>query len=236
MGSTAQQDHTGKLSDTETIDLLFKKYSLLKSEVFLLFANYKRHTRYVQLVATALAALLSYLVVDDRYPPSDGNTVVWLFGLFVAISLISYFVQDTLDSIYNMNILGERMAQIERQINEIAQRNLLIWETEVVERVFVKGIPGVFAPYKMLQFYVVALLVAVLIVCPVIICVVFWNVPTTYIWPKRAFIIFDFLYSIGSAIGLICVAASLFSMREKVRNMLGMIATFPHKNSTRVHP
>jgi hypothetical protein len=78
-----------KLLKKDIVDILFKKYGLLKSEVHLQIANYKRHTRNVQLVATAVFAAAAYLLVDhENIRPKDENLFAWIAGLWIAISLI----------------------------------------------------------------------------------------------------------------------------------------------------
>ncbi len=56
-----------KLQRKDIADLLFKKYILLKSEIHLHMSNYKKHSKSVQVVATAIYAAVSYLIIDGKH-------------------------------------------------------------------------------------------------------------------------------------------------------------------------
>jgi hypothetical protein len=218
-----------RLEKKDLVDLLFRKYSLLKSEVHLQMTYYKRHARSVQIVATAVSAAASYLIVENKFAPTNDNLLVWSLGLLVALSVLCYFIYDILDCLYDINILGERMAVLEKQINDIAESNLLIWETKVSERVHVPPIPmrGVLPPYVMLQTYITILLTLVLLLFPNLVAFVLWKTPmTSYAFLKKALIVIDVVFSIASAAGLVIVARGLFTkVRPGAREIMQAAAS-----------
>jgi hypothetical protein len=167
-----------KLQRKDIADLLFKKYSLLKSEIHLHMSNYKKHSKSVQVVATAIYAAVSYLIVEGKFVPNDSNVLIWAAGLFLATSLLCYFVYDILDTLYDINVLGERMIILEENINEVAEHDLLIWERKISAKVHSQHpFPGVVAPFVMVQIYIGIMLVLVLLAFPITTAVYLGSVP-----------------------------------------------------------
>ncbi len=213
-----------KLLKKDIVELLFKKYSLLRSEVNIRITDFKQHSKNVQVVVAALFAAAGYLMEHQSFRPTNENMFAWLAGLAIAISLIYYRVYDILDSIYEMNTLGERMAQLEKQMNEIAEMNLLMWEIKVSPRMHsqFKPLPGVIAPSGMLWIYFGIMLLIVL----VIFLIIFYDISSvplcTYVWLKRTFLIADVFYLLFSTLVVLpfVTARVLFRMRREVQKML----------------
>ena len=151
----------GNWSETDTIELLFKKYSLLKSEIHLWMTSYRSHVKNMQFVVSSLIAGTGYLIVDNKYPPTNDRMFVWISGIFVAVNVVFYLVYSVYDSIYHQMVIGERMATLESNINDLAHKNLLIWESNQHIREIETGLhplQGVWQPSWALQMHVFALL------------------------------------------------------------------------------
>lgn len=218
-----------KLEKRDIADLLFKKYSLLKAEVHLQINSQKNRVRNVQIVAYALATGVTYVFLEGKYVPSDTNMFVWAAGLLVAICLVFYLIYDAIDPYYEIGILGERMATLEKKINDIAGAKLLVWEQDLSEKVHsgLNPFPGVFQPLWLVMFYVMVLLVLVIIIGPIVLCCILWQVPlVTYVGLKKAFIAFDAVWSLGSTLVLFYTGRGVLTRlrpeaRAKIRSAIG---------------
>jgi hypothetical protein len=185
--------------------------------------------------------------VDNKYPPHNDNMFVWVIGLLIVICLICYLAYDILDALYDLSILGERMAQLEKRINDIAETNLLIWETKIVEPMHTSWnpfpnaippiskwnpLPAVLPPFSMLQSLAAGMLVLVLVGFPTITCWILWHTAlTTHILAKQIFIIFDFALVIFLASMMIHIAGGLGIIRPEVRAMMKVKASEEWKPS-----
>jgi hypothetical protein len=122
-----------------------------------------------------------------------------------------------------MHILGERMVQLEKQINELAETSLLIWETSVAPKMHSgwRPLPGVFPPYIMLWFYIGILLLIVNIIFGWGFWYIYWYVAhCTHVFLKESLIIGGGFYLVGSAPTLIYCLWSVFGLRQKVQKEL----------------
>jgi hypothetical protein len=114
----------GIIADEASIEILMKKYALLREEVLFHFKNAKLHIKHFQWFIAGCVAIGVYLIF-----PTDSrqvNGVITVIGittddlfLYVvwALSVLSYyFAFDILDSYFCMFLAGARLANIEEQI------------------------------------------------------------------------------------------------------------------------
>ena len=224
---TASTQVADKLMRKDIADILFKKYTLLKTEIHLHIGNYKKHSKHIQLVATAIFAAVSYLIVEKHFEPSDSNILIWAAGIFLATSLLCYFVYDILDSVYDINVLGERMIILEKEINEVSGRNLLVWETEISGLVHSqRPFPHVFPPFVLVQVYVTIMTLLALVVFPVVAAgyiLVYVDINTGVLW-KKSLLIFDVIWAVSSAAVLLYVIVNQFAVRENAKRLMQEVA------------
>lgn len=139
---------SSSLTEAQVADLLMKKYCALRAEIVLHIGFYKAHVRNFQLLAGALLASGGFVLANKLLLlPSADTWFVWCVGLF-ALSLTSnYLLLDVIDPQYALLLLAERLATIERELNEIAGRRLFIWESGATSRAY----SGVFPFSKVLN-------------------------------------------------------------------------------------
>ncbi len=136
------------LTAGEVADILLRKYTLLKQEIFLHIGYYKGHVRNFQLIATAIFGAGAYVASNQKLFPTPDNWWAW-WALTTFIPLVSnYLLFDIVETQYATILLGERLATIEEQINELAGKHLLIWESSVSPLFWqtFRPIPGVINP------------------------------------------------------------------------------------------
>ena len=161
-------------------DLLFRKYCLLKQEVWLYIGFYKSHVRNFQIGAGALLAAFYYLLSNPSFQPSASNWGAWLaFGVLICV-VANYLLLDVLDALYQLILLGQRMTIIEDQLNRLHDTRVLFWETCVVPRFYgkafpVRGVPNPNAPFS---FSGLMLVIAVGLAVPCLILRAIWTLPT----------------------------------------------------------
>jgi hypothetical protein len=215
---------TDTLLRKDFIDILLKKYGMLKAEIHLQISSFKNHVRNVQIILTLLLSGTLYVVVDPKFKFADDTALVWLAGTFGLISLVCYLVYDNADPLYQISVISERLKTLEEEINRLAGKSVLIWETQLSERFNdrPKPLPGVLHPIWLLQLYVTFLIAFVIIIIPCAICVSLWASPlTTYVGWKHAFIVVNFGYAIGSAGVLIWAARGLtMKLRREARKVI----------------
>jgi hypothetical protein len=113
-------------------ELMFKKYDLHKREVHLHIQHFKNHVRNFQILFTLILSFGSYFFFKDEFKPSDNNKYFWLVSAFVVVTLSFFLLYDILHASFQIAVDSERMAQLERRINETLEEKLLVWESELV--------------------------------------------------------------------------------------------------------
>jgi uncharacterized membrane protein YbhN (UPF0104 family) len=115
---------------------------------------------------------------------------------------------------------------LENQINEAADRKLLIWETEVAAQVHSeKPFPGVLPPFVLVQLYVTVMNFVAFVILTCVSAYILSYVPiTSNVLAKKSFLIFDIVWAIGSAILLVWVALNQFKVRKKAKELMQNLA------------
>jgi hypothetical protein len=171
-------------SDTKVqIDILMKKYALLREEVMFYSRTAKLHTKYFQIFFAAGLAISWYLFflakpdkVEDIDKLADILKAIGMTDRELIISFVFalditayYFAFDILDCYYCIFLAGARLADIEDQINSRIGSKILIWDSQ-----FQKLDSVIHAPSRMtITLYQMALVVAVSCIIPL---VVYWKV------------------------------------------------------------
>ncbi len=114
----------GHLKRKDKIAFLIQKYSVLRDESRAYVSLYKSQVKYMQFVVTAVIAALS---VDLKYLSITTELLFWISIL--ATTIISYIAFDSMDSMYNIMVIGSRLSVLEEQINGLAREKILIFET-----------------------------------------------------------------------------------------------------------
>jgi hypothetical protein len=107
-------------------DLLMKKYTLLKQEVFLLIGSYRSHVRNLQIFLTFAAGLVGFFLSKDSYPAVINSWMLWAAMSVFLSSLVGYMAFDILEAQYHMIAIAARMTSLEKLINRLSGENVLL--------------------------------------------------------------------------------------------------------------
>ncbi len=181
------------------VDVLLKKYSLLKEEIWLNNKVYREHTKYFQILLTGLLVLFS-AAWQSKY---DVFRELWFWVVVAALvtTLMNYVAFHVLEEMYSIILLSARMAVLERALNKAVGSNILFWESQLVERLFASKRPlkGIVNPNYVLLWIQGVLGLLVIFAVPTY-CFVFWD---RFGKPGGTWSTLSFglciLYSIGSA-------------------------------------
>ena len=119
-------------------DILMREYATFRDEVLLHFKNTKLHTRYFQAFFAAGLAVAWYAFflakpeqLSEALESAKINRADLLLYIFFALDVTSYyFAFDILDSYYCTFLAANQIANVEKRINKIFGKNVLIWESE----------------------------------------------------------------------------------------------------------
>lgn len=156
-------------SNGKIAGMLIEQYKIQRQEVLAMVTFYKTHIRNFQLLAGAiLGATAFFLSRPELLPTAKTWWLWWSFLTFLPI-VATYLLLDTLSPVYVMSILAERMANIERQLNERAGQRIFVWE-EYISRLFNRyrnPIKGVVNPDWFLAVFggVIYITMAVVVPC-----------------------------------------------------------------------
>jgi len=130
------------LRDAEIASLLMQKYSLLREESLLHLENTKSHVQQLQVfvgVVIAVTTLAStFLSQTSVQAPTGSSPIlsfmpiewgVWVIALIFVTTVANYLWLDVFESYLAMHAVGARMRLIESEINSMAHKRLLLWET-----------------------------------------------------------------------------------------------------------
>lgn len=137
-----------RLPPGEVVDILFKKYSLLRQEVLFHLSYYKGHVRNFQIIASAIVGIAAYALSHPSLLPTVHNWWAW-WALATLVPIVAnYLTFDVIEAQYSIIIICERLATLEEAINHLVGRRLLIWETSVVPMFWqpLRPMPGVINP------------------------------------------------------------------------------------------
>jgi hypothetical protein len=120
------------------LDLLMKKYALLREEIMFYARTAKLHTRYFQAFFAGTLIILWYLFFVAEASKFDAilqairlsRSDVVLFFLFATNITAFYFAFDILDCYYCVFLASARLQSIENQVNKELGSTLLIWESK----------------------------------------------------------------------------------------------------------
>lgn len=115
------------------VTVLLHEHSMIRNEVIAMIGHYKSHTRVLQLVVTAVVAVVAWWITLPADKPTmiDTDLNAWraaVGGALLIPILCSYLVMDVLHDLYSLTLLGARTSRLEEQIAEIAGPNLMMWE------------------------------------------------------------------------------------------------------------
>lgn len=205
--------------DELKVTVLLHEHSMVRNESILMLGHYKNHTRVLQIVATAVLALIYWYVtapVNTRIAV-DVNPLAWRVALGVAILmpvLCAYLVFDVLHSLYALNLLGTRTSKLEVQVAEIVGPHLMIWE-RISTKFFSEPLPaGVWNPAYFHSGLAALVALSLMGVFPGLIYDVLWSSPVRV---TIAYAEMWFLFGITTCV--IVVGACFAYYWEVMRNM-----------------
>ncbi|HZF11899.1 MAG TPA: hypothetical protein VFE33_24195 [Thermoanaerobaculia bacterium] len=166
------------IEDHVMADLLMRKYSLLKQEVWAHIGFYKAHVARFQLMGTAILAAAAYVISNPATVPNNKNWWLWWLATTLFPVMANYLIFDIIESQYAMILLGERMATIEEDVNRIAGCRLLIWETFGAPMFWqsFRPMPGVINPDWFLSSFGLIIATSMAVVIPSFLYYLLWNV------------------------------------------------------------
>lgn len=211
-----------ELSDEKAVEILFGKYSLLKQEIHLQIAYLKNHVRNFQFIFVPALTAAAYLIAGGSvFKPDENNRAVWLLFGIALVTGTCYLIYDVLDASFQIFMIAERLSTLEIEINTIARRRLLLWESEFSERFnIMKPFPGVWNPLSCVRFYIGILLFGLLIVVPVWESIILWNAGSNSLLFRIAIMLF-LAYSVVSICFLFYVGYGVRRRaRESARDVL----------------
>ena len=140
-------------SKDQALDLLIRKYAILKSDILVQIGGIKNHVRNGQVLATVVVAVLVFLLGHNEYQLSPDTKYIWLLVSFIIITITYYLIYDVLESSFAVECISERIISIEHRINEIVGEKILIWESVIVRKLTaaVRPFPGVVHPFIYLR-------------------------------------------------------------------------------------
>jgi hypothetical protein len=226
------QSGTNALESAALADILMEKYGLLRKEIALHIGFYKGHIKNLQLMGTAILGGGAYVLSNPSLLPSSHNWWAWwMLVTFIPI-IANYLLLDIVEAQYATIILSERLATIEEEVNCLAGRRLLIWETSVVPRFWqsFRPLPGVINPDWFLGIlgWIIALSISVGI--PSVVCYqLLWPIAIT-LWMHTAVIISGTFAVICTLTSGICMYKSILRLRNRPRDLFRKLAQQPLHN------
>lgn len=119
------------------ITILLDEYKSFREEVLLHFKNAKTHSRYFQVFAGGCLLIIWYLFVNSQTnikPVLDGIGIsqqTLIICLIITMNTVAYyFAFDILDSYFCIFLAVARLIALEKHINAILNKTLLVWESQ----------------------------------------------------------------------------------------------------------
>ena len=137
------------------VDLLMKKYVLLKQEIYLHSGYYKSHIKSFQLLMGGLMAFFGFVLSGKIPTPSEANWWLWWgFATFLWV-VVQYLVFDLWEAQYAIMLISARIATIEEMINSRFRKRLLVWESLITPKYFssIEPSPGITNPSFMMGLW-----------------------------------------------------------------------------------
>jgi hypothetical protein len=200
-----KEQHDEVLSPKETIDLLMRKYTVMYSALLMRATSYTSHVRNSQIVATLIVGTAALAFNVQSLQLTNGTKKWWALLTLVAISVIYYIWYDTLDAHFAVVSHSARIKSLETQINKVAGRELLIWETVIAPKLWQPAHPfkglrpfkGVIHPVRLMLLYQAFLMLIVAVAFPLYIYYLAWNFPETSLRFK-VFLVCATIFAIAS--------------------------------------
>jgi hypothetical protein len=186
-----------ELKDEQKIDILMKEYGSVRDDIQQTINRAKAHIRHFQIVLTAIIALFAVVIRKD----TDIATSIafWIFVMYSITTIVSYVVFDMVEIQYGIQIGGARCGVLEEMVNKRANEALLVWETEMADRLFdpFSPIPGVLHPSFFLTTYQIIVIGMAMFSVPAYFIYAFWDhaplLARYLVWINIAYSIISFV-------------------------------------------
>jgi len=142
------------LTDKEFLEIMLCEYGILKDEMKFYMGLFHSHTNFATIYGSLLTGVIGLAVASKSKEVKVPDLFLWtvnlpwpfmgkqvhvyeVFWFFLYLALISigcFFVGAILSYIYAIEVLATRAAFVERNINSLAGRALLVWEMEISPR------------------------------------------------------------------------------------------------------
>lgn len=212
------------LEKKDVANLFLQTYQILKQEILLQITSIKTHVRYSQAVVTALISVVSFLYVNNDYSLaiSDETATLWILLLLAATTVICYLLYAILEAIFAMHALGEYLSSVENRLNRVAGRKIIVWESEVVGKLYNGLFPfrNVPLPLSLMNIYVWLAVFALVVCFPLYVYFVIFTLPSSS-FMGRTVVVLSALYSVFSFfLATYAFYGSYFLMRGHVRTIV----------------
>lgn len=130
-------------SEEREIELLRAEYEHRFSEIMFHSARYHKQADYVQLFATVLLAGATFVIKSEvqsglarQFGGDEGSSLLFLLLLILALVVELHLVSSLLDSLFMLYLNGSRVVTIEKKLNELVKKDVLIWDSKVIPYFF----------------------------------------------------------------------------------------------------
>jgi hypothetical protein len=228
----------------DELDVLMRTYIAFRAEILEFVRLFRAHVNYLSIITTSIVALVSLGGKTDNAFVSS-NAWLWLYVSLAITTLVSYLVFNALEAHYAMFATAGCAADLERRINDIADKALLIWESALSDRYWwdpahkgywftAKPIKGVGYPSKYLISYMMVMIFFGVFSGPGYLAYRVCEAPT---YSGVVLALISAIYSAVSFIWIMNVAGGvLWGMKDPARKLAGEVADNAQRAFESTHP
>ena len=224
---TYNQNQRNELDDPKsTFDVLFRYYSLLKTDLLAQSGGFKNHVRNAQIVLTVLLTGLTLVIKQTDLALSNDNKFVWLFVMFFVTTLIYYLVFDVLESAFAMRALEECLSILERRMNWLLGRETLNWQSRVANLLWPATIKTLkrISPLRYLKWYEIFLALVPAMLLPGYVYYIVWSQYSQDSLLVKSIVAILIMYTLVSAMLTMYVSREIdIRVRKTVNELISKI-------------
>jgi hypothetical protein len=208
--------------EPNSVDLTLRYYHLLKQDQLLHISGLKNRVRNGQIIGTAVAGLLAFLLRSPGYSPNLHNILLWTGVTFGVMTVTYFLIHDVLESVFAARALDEYLSHLEERAKSLGI-NGLFWQSGIAQQLWPTsfGRIGFLPPEWCLIAYTLILIAMVTMVLPGYVCYQIWIVSQNQRGTALAILIGLSLYAVVSTAVMIWVSWGVNSrLRNKVRGLI----------------
>jgi hypothetical protein len=218
--STAEKKQVAP--EPNSVDLTLRYYQLLKQDQLLHISGFKNRVRNAQIIGTAVAGLLAFLLGSPASSLNLDNLPLWFWGTFGVMTVTYFLIHDVLESVFAVKALDEYLSYLEERAEDLGIKGLF-WQSVVAKKLWSAshsriGFP---APERCVGAYAAILIAGITIFLPGYVCYEVWRVSEHQRGMAAAILAVLLLYSIVSTAVMIRVSWGLNDpLRNRVRSLI----------------